>query len=502
MAWTDYIPWRRKSGRDIKLDKAERLEFPHITSREGRAALGISLSNAEDKPPPNAHERIKKIESHPVAYWCVRKIASAVASVPWIVEDEQGNAIHGHPAAVLLNNPNRKQSRSEFMHVVAASLATTGNAYISPISSAVEEGKRIALYPLRPDKVQIEREEYDNSEVKRYQYLAGGRATRYYAPSELCHIRQPWLSDEVEGWPILNSVWESLDTYTGFQRLVRKILINSGGVPGILVFSSKTPGGMSEEQRSALQEHVNRFKLDGDKFGELLMADVADGDVKFVALAGNMAGLDQKATKLESAREICLAYGVPPNLYTADDQKYSNYQEANRTFWMDTIVPGYLTPISEALSRFLGVRVAPDLTEVPALSKLNQETIQAIAGLKDVLSPDEQRARIGYGPVPMGNRVLSNPAAIALDTQIASQDARTVMSNPPELLQGILEANMQVMAQPILAKAAGSGRNLPALHVAAERAQGIRPVIDLTALTTAIEDLHRKVHAHRMLPPT
>lgn len=501
MALSDYIPWRRKSARESVAKSA--MEFPQIRSVEARSAIGIGLAGASDTPPPTTRAKIDMIQAHPVAFWCVRKIALAVASVPWIVEDEAGNAVVGHPSVHLINNPNRDQSRSEFMQMIASSLATTGNAYISPVDSAVEQAKRIALYALRPDKITIEREEADNSRVKQYQYIAGGRATRYYRPGELCHIRQPWLSDEVEGYPVINSVWESLETYTGFQRLVRKILTNSGGVPGILVFSSKTPGGMSSEQREALQEHINRFKLNGDKFGELLMADVADGDMKFVPLAGNIAGLDQKATKMESAREICLAFGVPPNLYTAEDQKFSNYQEANRTFWVDTVVPGYLLPIAEAMSRFLGVRVAPDLSEVPALSKLNQESVQALSGVKDVLSIDEQRAKLGYGPIPMGNRVLSNPAVVALDTQLASQDARVVMTNPPELLQGILEANIAAATPVPLTKAARlKSTGLPALHDAAGRSREMNPGINLELLTTAIDELHRKLHSPRALPPT
>lgn len=42
----------------------------------------------------------------------------------------------------------------------------------------------------------------------------------------------------------------------------------------------------------------------------------------------------------ESAREIALAFGVPPMLLAiAGDNTYANYQEANRAFWRQSVLP-------------------------------------------------------------------------------------------------------------------------------------------------------------------
>ena len=42
----------------------------------------------------------------------------------------------------------------------------------------------------------------------------------------------------------------------------------------------------------------------------------------------------------ESAREIALAFGVPPMLLAIPgDNTYANYQEANRAFWRQSVLP-------------------------------------------------------------------------------------------------------------------------------------------------------------------
>lgn len=45
-------------------------------------------------------------------------------------------------------------------------------------------------------------------------------------------------------------------------------------------------------------------------------------------------------TKLVAAREICIAFGVPPMLTgIPGDATYANYQEANRAFYRLTVLP-------------------------------------------------------------------------------------------------------------------------------------------------------------------
>ncbi len=440
MAWYDRILGRQTQP-------APAPEVKHAPpSREALEQIAIRLKDISTTGPMTDSQRIDFIEGHPVAYWCVRKIASAVSSVRWRVVDEKGQLIHDDPISQRLNNPNPRQSRSDLFQVVASSLATTGNAYLLPVNSEREEGMPVGIYALRPDRMDIRTKARDTTQVESYAYNTGG-GSKVYAPDEICHVRHTWVGKDEKGYAPIDSVWESAKIYSGFVRLARKVLENSGGIPGALVFSGQTE--LSEEQRTNLREHIQSFRLDGEKFGELLLLDAFSGSVNFIPLAGDLNKLQPREGKLDVAREVCLAFGVPPLLYTSSSlgPTYSNYQESNRSFWVDTIIPGYISNIESALSRYFTnatgaiVEVKADLSAVPALSKVNSEAVANLTRLTGILEVNEQREQLGFGPHPMGNRIVVNPAAIALDTQLAVSDANAVLSTPPELLTAILEAD-------------------------------------------------------------
>jgi len=84
--------------------------------------------------------------------------------------------------------------------------------------------------------------------------------------------------------------------------------------------------------------------------------------------------MDFVEAKHIAAREIALSFGVPPMLLgIPGDNTYSNYAEANRAFYRQTVVP-LVTRLASALGHWLGesfgegLRLVPDLDEVPALS--------------------------------------------------------------------------------------------------------------------------------------
>ncbi|MBU6338323.1 MAG: phage portal protein, partial [Acidobacteria bacterium] len=81
-----------------------------------------------------------------------------------------------------------------------------------------------------------------------------------------------------------------------------------------------------------------------------------------------------------AAREIALALGVPPMLLgIPGDATYANYQEANRTFWRQTVLP-------------LATRVAAQLTTwlTPAFGtqlslRCDLDQVEALAPERDAL---------------------------------------------------------------------------------------------------------------------
>ena len=114
--------------------------------------------------------------------------------------------------------------------------------------------------------------------------------------------------------------------------------------------------------------------------------------------------MDFIEAKHVAAREIALALGVPPMLLgIPGDNTYSNYQEATRSFWRQTVLP-LVNRTAKALSAWLapaygaGLELRPDLDPIEALSS-EREALWTRIDKASFLTPNEKRAAVGYGPI-------------------------------------------------------------------------------------------------------
>ena len=113
--------------------------------------------------------------------------------------------------------------------------------------------------------------------------------------------------------------------------------------------------------------------------------------------------MDFVEVKHVAAREIALALGVPPMLLgIPGDNTFANYQEANRTFWRQTVLP-LVNRTAKSLAGWLdeGVEIKPDLDKIEALST-EREALWERVRKSDFLTINEKRAAVGFGPVEGG----------------------------------------------------------------------------------------------------
>jgi HK97 family phage portal protein len=85
------------------------------------------------------------------------------------------------------------------------------------------------------------------------------------------------------------------------------------------------------------------------------------------------ADMDFVEARNMAAREIALAFGVPPMLLgIPGDATYANYREANAAFWRLSVLP-LVSRAGRAISGWLEPRVEgrlePDLENVPAFQE-------------------------------------------------------------------------------------------------------------------------------------
>jgi HK97 family phage portal protein len=130
---------------------------------------------------------------------------------------------------------------------------------------------------------------------------------------------------------------------------------------------------------------------------------VLEGGLDWKPMGFSPSDMEFQKTKEAAAREIALAFGVPPMLLGIQgDATYANYQEAHRAFFRLTVLP-LVTRVGVALSAWLSgftgmpVELKPDLDQVPALAT-ERDAQWARVSSAGFLSDAEKRVMLGLPP--------------------------------------------------------------------------------------------------------
>ena len=125
-----------------------------------------------------------------------------------------------------------------------------------------------------------------------------------------------------------------------------------------------------------------------------------EGGLDWKPMGFSPSDMEFQKTKEAAARDIALAFGVPPMLLGIQgDATYANYAEANRAFYRLTVLPlaqKVLAHMAGWLSGIAGVVVdlEPDLDQVPALAMERDSHWRRIAEA-DFLTEAEKRRLLG-----------------------------------------------------------------------------------------------------------
>jgi HK97 family phage portal protein len=335
---------------------------------------------------------------NPIAFRSVRMIAEAAANVRLLLYE--GVREHDeHPLLALLARPNPRQTGADLIEQLAGYLLVSGNAYLERVS-VLDEVRE--LHALRPDRMKV----IPGAEgwAEAYEYRAGGSHVRFAmseAPAPILHLALFNPLDDHYGMSPLEAAQASLDVHNAASAWNKALLDNAARPSGALVYSA-AGGNLSDEQFERLKSELEAHYQGAANAGRPLLLE---GGLDWKGLSLSPKDMDFVEAKHIAAREIALSFGVPPMLLgIPGDNTYSNYAEANRAFYRQTVVP-LVTRIASALGHWLGesfggnLRLAPDLDEVPALS-IEREALWKRVGEASFLTDDEKREATGYEPLP------------------------------------------------------------------------------------------------------
>lgn len=377
------LPWRRPGESQISRETKTAQGFVAI-AQEGRAHWTSRSYAALSR---------EGFMRNPVAHRAVRLISETAAAVPLLAY--QGSEERSeHPVLALMARPNGRMAGQDFLETLYGHLLLSGNAYVD---AAELGGETRELHLLRPDRIRIL--EGRDGWPEAYEYRVGNHARRISAGEEgLLHLRLFHPLDDHLGFPPLAAAQTALDLSNAAATWNKALLDNSARPSGALVYQPKEGGNLSADQYDRLKTELDEGYSGPMRAGRPLLLE---GGLDWKAMGLSPRDMDFVEAKNGAARDVALAFGVPPMLIgIPGDNTYANYQEANRALYRLTVLP-LVSRTAASLSAWLSIRFGEALKLVPDLdqvSGLSGERSEIWARIKDAdfLTDEEKRQAVGY----------------------------------------------------------------------------------------------------------
>lgn len=324
--------------------------------------------------------------ANPIAQRAVRIVAEGVGQAPIAVEN-----------AKLRTLVNTTSVGQPLLETLAAHLLLHGNAYVQIIKDG--KGRPAELFALRPDRMKAVTGEDGWPCAYEYQ-LAAKTITIPLEDDqgwpEILHIKSMHPLDDHYGAGALAAAHKAIAIHNAASGWNNTLLNNAARPSGALVYDGGDGVGLTTDQFERLKsELTSAFSGAGNAGRPMLL----DGGLRWQSMALSPADMDFATLKSTAAREIALAFGVPPMLLgLPGDNTYSNYREANRALWRMTLLPlaqKLLASLLDGLrpwfpSSDLGV----EMDRVPALSE-DRERLWKQLSEADFLTRAEKRKMLG-----------------------------------------------------------------------------------------------------------
>ena len=370
--------------------------------------LGASFGEAGAGWPRSYEGQVREaVLANPVAQRALRLVADGVGGAP--VFGLEGGASR-RPLDRLDGSSARTDigARAEslikngaLLETVAAHLLLHGNAFVQVICDA--GGELVELFALRPERVSVELDA--SGWPVAYLYKAGAARTRFAARDGIgrpgvLHLKAVHPLDDHYGMGCLSAAAGAVAIHNAATRWNKALLDNAARPSGALVYAPGDGAALSGDQYRRLKDEMEAAFQGAANAGRPMLLE---GGLTWQAMSLTPADMDFVGLKAAAAREIALAFGVPPMLLgLPGDATYANYREANRALWRLTLLPmldKILGGISAGLSAWWPVKLEVDLDLVTALSE-DRERLWAQVSAADFLTDAEKRELLGFAALP------------------------------------------------------------------------------------------------------
>ncbi len=373
------------------------MRWPFLADRKGlgepawrpRWDGGLRGGTGDVEPPAGYEAQVREAFCrNAIAQRAVRLVAESVGHAP--VTTAEGD----HPALAL--------ATPALLETVATHLLLHGNAWIE--TGLDHAGRPAALWTLRPERVRAETGA--DGWPRAWLYRVGQKDIRFPAEGDaqrpgLLHLKTVNPLDDQLGLGCLGAAIGPVMLLNAAAQWNRALIANAARPSGAIVHEGKSGVPLSSEQFERLKAEIELGFQGAANAGRPMLLD---GGLRWQPLALTPAEMDFARAREAAAREVALAFGVPPMLLgLPGDSTHANYAEANVALWRLTVLP-MLGRILAGLSAHVSLwwpntRLEVDLDRIPALWGDRERLWRHVADAS-FLTTDEKREMLGWAPMP------------------------------------------------------------------------------------------------------
>lgn len=283
-------------------------------------------------------------------YSCVRILAEAIAGLPlhlYRYKEDGGKerAIDNNLYHLLHDEPNKEMSSFIFRETLMTHLLLWGNAYAQIIRNG--KGEVIALYPLMPNKMQVDRDE--NGELYYIYTRSSDEAktmegvTVFLTPRDVLHI--PGLGfDGLVGYSPIAMAKNAIGLAIATEEYGARFFANGAAPSGVL----EHPGTIKDPSR--LRENWNSTFGGSANSGKVA---VLEEGMKYTPISISPEQAQFLETRKFQIDEIARIFRVPPHMVgDLEKSSFSNIEQQSLEFVKYTLDP-WVIRWEQSLSRAL-----------------------------------------------------------------------------------------------------------------------------------------------------
>lgn len=360
----------------------------------------------------------------PAVYSCVMIIARSISQCyPRHVRTKgaQIEDIYTSAAYRVLKNPNTYQTTPEFLINMVATALFEGEAYALAVRNDRSEIEAFHPLPRGSCSPMIDDETREIFYAVGNSPLAPG-GTDFIAPArDILAFRFHTPRHPLVGESPIRAAALAIGINVSLSRSQAAFFSNMNRPSGII----STDLQLNREQITSLRAAFED-QAQGMAAGKI---PVLAGGLKFQPMSVTSQDAQLVEAQRMSVEDICRVFGVPPPLVGDLSHSTLNNAETLIQHFMSMSLGSYLETIERAFDRAFGLDGGRDYVELDTSALLRTDFAGRVEGITKAIqgglfSPNEGRAREGYGPVDGGDSLFMQRQNTPVDllSQLAANE--------------------------------------------------------------------------------